>query len=236
MELMKSAKIAQYAYKDSVSNTGYVSFGDGIEYSYEYFENNNTQLYIMEDTNSIIVAIRGSSEKEDFIDDLNVKNYKDKDIGRVHRGFHECASEIHDMVFDAIYGSNKKVYFIGHSLGGAIAKILSLKITSIDVEVITFGEPKSIKKKSITSHTYRRVVNNCDIVPRIPFWYSFGVDREILYYIDRNDEILVNPSRWKMAKDIILTKFSVFIGKQKPFDLVNDHFIKSYIRMMSEHK
>ncbi|MCM8532368.1 MAG: lipase family protein [Lentisphaeraceae bacterium] len=115
------------------------------------------------------LVIQGSSSFEDNILDAKfLKKYAD-DGEAYHRGF-LLASEylLKEMKQDEDLFRDKDVIFSGHSLGGAIAQILSTKLSCHSL--ITFGAPKVGKglSKLPESVDYRRYVNCSDAVPLLP--------------------------------------------------------------------
>ena len=125
------------------------------------------------------ITIRGTANKPNIWQDVEVLLVKDSLLGFwLHRGFRHDAL----MVYEDIKGNLRKDYEIrvtGHSLGGAIALILTnyLYREGYKVErLVTFGQPKVTDDKS--GHQYRqansdykkitRVVREKDPIPMVP--------------------------------------------------------------------
>jgi len=133
---------------------------------------------------------------------------------------------------------NAKIQIIGHSLGGGLAVIAAWHLSQIlfNVGVITFGQPRvgnarfhTMLFKNVTSHL--RVVNNNDIVPRIPPWpagYSHG---GLEIYINPNEEIILNPTWWEIMAESAVGFYKA-IG-EPGLDVVRDHQIGSYVKALT---
>jgi len=136
--------------------------------------------------NTVIVAFRGTAKTEDLMADLNFPTTH-KMNGRVHQGFYE-RSRKYDRVMQLIIGflrDGKEVVLTGHSLGGAVASMMALRLllnddgTDLDAKsykqllCVTFGSPlvgdKAIAdsiQKDFNRH-FINYVHETDIVPRI---------------------------------------------------------------------
>jgi hypothetical protein len=120
------------------------------------------------------VAVRGTIDKKNLSEDLDVQVRKDEQTGiPLHAGF--------DATADVLYADMKphlkrdyKTYFTGHSLGGAIAVLLTMLAIQdgYDIErVVTFGQPRVTTAAGIDrlgAVPIVRVVDENDIVPMLP--------------------------------------------------------------------
>jgi triacylglycerol lipase len=120
------------------------------------------------------IAVRGTDNDTNWLQDFDVSERKDRQINLpVHTGF--------DRVTRAVYADVKpylrpgyKTYVTGHSLGGAVAALLSIYLIEDGVaveRVVTFGQPKfttteGVKKLGFLPLT--RVVDENDVVPMLP--------------------------------------------------------------------
>ena len=140
-----------------------------------------------------ILAIKGSSTLKDFYTDINI-TYSDEnsDIkGKVHNGFYnllfeKCFSNKKksrcDLIVDVIkqeLKGNVKLILTGHSLGAALSTILLAHIEGMfsnSIELINFGSPRvgdSEFCKSIKCSNITRVVNDDDIITKLPLPFGF---------------------------------------------------------------
>jgi len=158
------------------------------------------------DTNSIILAIRGTQSLLDILDDVCVcfDPYENMCPGcKVHRGFHERWESAKNQVIGIVekYKARypkAKLILTGHSLGGAVIAMaageLSFKF-SIDA-IYTFGQPR-VGNKAYSDWLYSRVkiirvTHNKDPVPTLPF--------SLLGYKHQPLEIFYDVNwRWKQC-------------------------------------
>lgn len=136
------------------------------------------------------LVIQGSCSFEDNVLDAKfLKRYAD-DGEAYHRGF-LSASEylLTEMKEDEELFKGEEVIFTGHSLGGAIAQILSTKLPCHSL--VTFGAPKVSRglKKLPEKVDYRRYVNCSDAVPLLPPNFT-GFDHSgKICFIDHRQEL-----------------------------------------------
>jgi len=150
----------------------------------KFFENQSTQCYVANNDKFAIVAFRGSEiwkKRESF--DLNevVADLKTNiDIrltdweqgGKVHRGFKKALDEVwFDLLpyVKKLHGKGCKIWATGHSLGAALATLFACRYDHVQ-GVYTLGSPRvgnDAFREDINAKIYR-IVNNDDIVPRVP--------------------------------------------------------------------
>lgn len=150
----------------------------------KFFDNQSTQCYVTNNDKFAIVAFRGSEiwgKKEKFDLKKVVADLKtDVDIwltnwqqgGKVHRGFKEALEEVWPDLLPYIrelHDKGCKIWITGHSLGAALATLSAGRYGSAQ-GVYTFGSPRvgnEVFKENFEVKIYR-IVNNDDIVPRVP--------------------------------------------------------------------
>jgi len=110
--------------------------------SYKTVAVDNAQAFIIEFADIIVVSFRGRNRDNmsEIIEDLrcwktNYNGYK------THAGFTRLIAGIDDTILTYLntLDINKRLIYIGHSLGGALAQLLALKYPPS--EIITFGSP-----------------------------------------------------------------------------------------------
>ena len=109
-------------------------------------------------------------------------------VGRVHRGFYQAFKGIMPKLENALYGSEEQngimtenpapLWITGHSLGGALATLFAAWLINQEkpfAGLYTFGAPrvgdiafKNRLEESAPGAVWR-VVNNHDLVTRVPF-------------------------------------------------------------------
>lgn len=130
----------------------------------------------------VIIAFRGTADAMDLQDDLRMVPVSFAD-GSVHSGFYDRSAVIPQRFLKMQFEQGKLVVFTGHSLGGAIASVLTLRVLhemSLGKEFhdrllcITFGAPfigNAALAKWATQNEYAQrmmmFVYRYDIVPRL---------------------------------------------------------------------
>ncbi len=241
MNILDAATIARFAYSDPAASHGTtdIELKNGKhKYDYKFLDVMNTQCYVLEDDENVIFTIRGSKEFEDFADTLKVWGTDVRympEVGEVHSGFYEGVTDIILDVTEIVNHTNKKVFFIGHSLGGSVAKLLGLRFKEQNVTVYTFGEARSCKKKTSAGNSkFIRVVNNCDLVPRLHVRYKFAVRGDTFLYINTSGKIKKNPSKLYTLCDVLLACSLRLVNLRAPFESITDHLMTEYIRHLDE--
>ncbi len=146
-----------------------------------------------------VLAFRGT--EKDFADikaDLDARFYSNSDGTKVHNGFREAYALIKDQVNDAVSGlKDYKLYFTGHSLGGALALIATRDLNSDCISACyTFGSPRvgSVEFGEDIKPPIYRLVNAADVVPHVPPSYTL----DGIYFVLRlfpDSLLLVKPAK-----------------------------------------
>ncbi len=144
-----------------------------------------TEGFIAGDDEKIIMAFRGTSDRKDWLTDAATiqKSWSSvTNIGKVHSGFFQSLNSVWSVIMEhlkELQTDNQPVWITGHSLGGALAALtyatLRLQEPKYDLAgAYTFGQPRigdDILCENFdadSKHRFFRVVNNNDIVPRVP--------------------------------------------------------------------
>jgi len=126
-------------------------------------------------TKSHYVSIRGTCNSHNAMQDINFFKDKSKRLGiYLHTGFHRTAEIIADDLLSRLK-EDYKVCVTGHSLGGAVAVIVSWYLDHANFNVgecVTFGQPKVTDSHGNRAMRDKikltRVVNETDVVPLVP--------------------------------------------------------------------
>jgi hypothetical protein len=151
---MNFAKLAQDAYNPHLTREGY---------DVKFYAKYGSQAYLLTNDQHQIIVFRGTDELKDLLS-----------IAKSHEGFIEYAYLLSQIPVD----KQKKLFLVGHSLGGAVAVCYAALNRHKNVEIITFGCPKVGSKEFVNEirhipHT--RYVNVYDAVPYLPlFAYHHG--------------------------------------------------------------
>ena len=167
----------------------------------DYMVENNGALALQGydyETNSMFVSFRGSSNLENWIDDIQITHispYNNKNI-KVSKGFYTAYSYIKGSIFQnladmSIKYNTKQVEVTGHSLGAAEATLMIYDLFYLYPQYhithfYTFGSPR-VGNKYFANATAQfsaeqyRITHYYDIVPHLP--------EEVLDYIHLPNEI-----------------------------------------------
>ncbi|MBV4458271.1 lipase family protein [Pseudomonas sp. COR58] len=156
-------------------------FNDSRQGSTDW-KNTDTQAYATHDDRVILIGVRGTAEGWDAWRDVDAKQVPiEGGTGKAHQGFYEAFMALRPFIERYVlrFRTDQKILVCGHSLGGAIALLLSewlhREITS-DVILYTFGAPRAGDKDFVESATglvHHRIVNQNDPVPSVPAgWMS----------------------------------------------------------------
>lgn len=180
-----------------------IAYMDGANTGSLYVEVDDVQAHVWISEASVEIAFRGTEKSfKDIKRDLDLKTVETP-IGKAHGGFCDAWDQVKRIITDILNNNKgKKIYFIGHSLGGAIAVRAAIDFPDHYIAgVYTFGQPRvffngSANKYPLKAVTWR-VVNDADIVSRMPpatlGWRHVG--QEVL--ITGNGKVIVNPSIWR---------------------------------------
>lgn len=151
---------AQYPHTTRVSSPG----KSDVSYFLEQNDKTRTQY----------ITVRGTANDVNFQEDLDIKIRTDRRMDiPVHEGFDLAARVVYADV-KPFLKPNYKTYVTGHSLGGAVAAILTIYMIEDGVSVqrvVTFGQPRFTTAAGVErlgTLPILRVVDENDIVPMVP--------------------------------------------------------------------
>ncbi len=183
------AEASQTAYADASAVTVWAK-SQGFSKGATSFNRSNVQGFWCVEGDVALLAFRGTQNIMHWIRNVRVAPWKHT-WGYVHRGFLDGVNdvEVELQKFDAAIVNAKHVWVTGHSLGGAMAVIAAarLKIKGFKPFLYTYGQPKMCFSGFADRFAielpgrYVRFVNQDDIVPRVPPFYShFGLVKRIV--------------------------------------------------------
>jgi triacylglycerol lipase len=190
------AELAMIAYNDEDEATRAataIGFPDVT-----FFNNRGAQAYRFRNRHNCVIACRGTEPNEwtDIRADVDAVAVLAETAGKVHRGFKREVDNLWPMIETALMNNKYPVYFAGHSLGGAMAKICASRcllshISTNPQQLYTYGSPRVGNRsyvKFVTLDHYR-FVNNNDIVTRVPpVWMGYQHSGHEVYF-NRNGDI-----------------------------------------------
>lgn len=191
------------------------------------------------------IAIRGTSSFKNWLEDLGhiEKTYtleKDKEVSiEFHCGFYKASKAVF-LTIKEYLRSDYQTRITGHSLGGAIAAILTFIMNDKNYlieQCVTFGQPRVTKHKGeqLSHLPLLRVIDRDDIVPTIPLntlldWFkgdyvNFGaeikLDNDNYVYLEQHDNHSLKPQfLWQLINgyaDLV-------------FEDIKEHNMKNYLQ------
>jgi len=195
----------------------------GFTGPFDFFDNHDTQGFVAESADAIVVAFRGTQPNQpmDWFADFRATcdPWDHKDAGKVHSGFYSALRKVWGVTLAngevlprrLVNRGSKTIWITGHSLGGALAELCAaqaLFVSKIPVQgVYTFGQPRVGTKDFADAVNGKlgsgifRFVNDRDIVPRVPLFSMgfchYGSQR----FFDHAGESSVGDSAVETIKD-----------------------------------
>lgn len=169
--------------------------------------NEGAECFLAAGAEFAILAFRGSQPDDwrDIFDDACYAPVR-WDVGHVHAGFARRLDNLRAPLESALgrLPPGRRVWFTGHSLGGAIASLAAYRYREIAAGACTFGSPRvgngvfaglfgeAIDERSV------RYANDHDIVSRVPpepFALPHGLFTHVdhLRWINKNGQVGTTP-------------------------------------------
>ncbi|MGC9940696.1 MAG: lipase family protein [Verrucomicrobiota bacterium] len=211
---------------------------------------NAQALVTLNEDGDLIIAFKGSTTPRDFLQDAKLimrpldwtGNFS---FAEAHAGFLEDFMAIADATANEVKSSltahnPERIYVTGHSLGGALAILGALEFQRQKLPVTgvyTFGQPRvgnacfrALYDSELRTVTYR-VVNQNDIVPRIPGWLQG-------YRHCGQEMFLLVGGGWCLnpcpARKLLSDASGLYVAyRNRDEVLISDHYMKSYCQAMS---
>ncbi len=233
----------------------------GVEHSM-FFSGVSTQAYVGKGPGGkTVISFRGTEGTcvADIVTDVRFKKVSYK-VGKVHEGFKLALDEVYSYLvahLEGITTKDSKIVINGHSLGGALALLcatrLKLEEGYKDVTLYTFGQPKAGDKEFIEKveelfkDEYFRVVNDEDVVPKLPTYWKMKFDHnDTVYFIDDDPKITKQAEGYAIISNLVEYVADAFeahtsnegdafkaLAKENAKEAVEDHSILQYISQLS---
>ena len=204
-----------------------------------FYDNDGSQAYSFSNESDIVIAFRGTEPNEwnDIKADMDATKALAETVGKVHRGFKKEVDDIWPQLEEMLVSNKsnlaKKLWFTGHSLGGAMASICAGRclLSHIDTspeQIHTFGSPRVGTKRYINHAKvdYYRWVNNNDIVVKTPpAWLGYRHSGKEMYL--NASGVLKEYNKVQRSAD--LWKGFIMGLKKHEVDHFSDHLIDRYV-------
>lgn len=137
-----------------------------------------SQGYVARGVATIILAYSGTNQLSDWLTNLHLSS-SETSWGSAHTGFWEAYQAEEGSAEAALEMAKSQglpLWITGHSLGGALAHVAAHQLSNrgAPVGIATFGQPRTVNvvpESQLQNHLelgYHRVVNENDVVPRVP--------------------------------------------------------------------
>ncbi len=143
----------------------------------KYFDCQGAQACLFSNEDDTVVICRGVEPIvwADVQGELTSETTLAETVGTVHRGFKQKADQLWPDLEIALEENKRPLWFAGHSLGGALARICAIRcllspIKSEPEELHSFGSPRIGDEKYVNQVQLKhyRWVNKNDIVTHVP--------------------------------------------------------------------
>lgn len=226
------ATLSSLAYNDNQE------FKD-LGYDSKFISHGGSEVYVLWDNDDLIVVCRGTQPTHfnDVAHDIEFALVPSRSgQGLVHHGFRTSVDLIWIELLKMLqkYGINRRVWCTGHSLGAAMATLITARCARTDKLskpfLYTYGSPRVgdmtfIKHMNSLNIEHHRWVNNADAVTRNPI-YPYKHHGQ-LHYFDHHGNVRIF-TRWQTIKDRV-KGFYIGLKKGKINFFVN-HDIGNYIK------
>lgn len=194
------------------------------------FSVEKTRAFLASNRRFAVLAFRGTEENmQNILTDIDVRFRKDKNGVKIADGFSRAYALVEKEIADAIakLDPGLPLYITGHSLGGALAVIASIRITPSDriAACYTYGCPH-VGNAEFTKELWKipvyRQVHSSDVVPRVPFGFGYRQAGD-LRYIKRSQDLVEDPN----ALGLVCSFLYSFVTNRKSIFL--NHRIAGYV-------
>jgi tetratricopeptide (TPR) repeat protein len=185
---------------------------------------------------AVIVAFRGTDDFRDWLTNFAVwrKTPWGSEWGHVHGGFLSAVDAVWPKVQSAIQCQDvatRRLWFTGHSLGGAMAVLAAAKITAemsgVEVSgVYTFGQPRVGDVRfcrALGTQLSGRLVRFETPRDEVPNQPRGSLHAGLLQYFDRFGRLHANPGFAKKLADQ---------ARRDSLGLVGEHRMRAYLRLV----
>lgn len=225
---------------------------------FEWIENfsTDTQVAICSKDDIVYVVFRGSSTDADWKTNLDYDQVTCKLAGFLHQGFKADVKSVFTAILKSVYPhvlAGRKVIITGHSQGAAVASICGIgmlegvengydmsQVGQNLLAVIHYGGPRVSDQECahyINGHypnVFHRVVNNNDIVTRVPPRISGYRHFGKLHYFKGDGSYTTDISAWERFLDRM--KYKLDFGGEYWLDILDDHDPANYLSLVESVK
>lgn len=208
-------------------------YGNILELEVSYF------LLTNDKTRAQVIAVRGTSNVENVLIDVDLKLKTDRYAGiRLHSGFSQAAEKIYQEI-KPLLKPDYAVSTTGHSLGGAVALILAMYLDLDHFNsnrVVTFGQPKVTNitgAKKFEHLDIIRVVMPRDLVPLVPLLDPVDINDLDIYWHAGKEVILLADTSYAILEGVSsMLRATRFTREPLTENNLQEHQMGLYLRML----
>jgi hypothetical protein len=243
LSYLKYAEFAAAAYK-SVDDFTRI----GEEYKFEFTHTgantaDKVRYFIAtnDDDKSQIIAVRGTSNVENAMVDIDYVLIPDETLGiELHKGFAQSSQNIYQELKTKL-NKDYTIHITGHSLGGAVAVILAMYLDKQGFtmgDIVTFGQPKLTNRTGAKTFQHLNVVrvnNLMDMVPTVPPFdasqiMNFKLD--IFWHLGK-EYVLLSDHYYSVLDGLdSLLRGADFLSQTPTAENITAHQIDTYIQRL----
>ena len=205
-----------------------------LEIAFAILKNTNTKEYI--------IVIRGTSNSENAIVDMDIKLVPDDLTGIVaHQGFLQASTTIYQYLVNKL----EKDYLVsttGHSLGGAVAMLLAMQMHANGYEigeVVSFGQPKVTNiegAQKFKEIKVSRFVRSKDLVPIVPPVDLIDIQNIDIYWHLGKEIILMGNNKYAELEGVkSMLRSADFLSTIPNQENIENHMMISYLALIKEN-
>ena len=174
------------------------------------------------------VVVRGTANLLNAAEDADYTKVNAPELGIVvHQGFLDDAEAVWSFA-RSLLKPGLETRITGHSLGGALALIIAMRLHTQGFPVsriVTFGQPKVTNEAGVDRFRdlpLLRIVNHDDPVPLLP-WETRGAAQDGFFRHLGSELWLTDRGTWEFftepqAERYVLTSFAAHVGRENPLE------------------
>lgn len=191
-------------------------------------------VLVIWDSDDVVIAFEGSNPTaDDWVANADTDSVEVNRGVFAHQGFvgeyQKVADALDDLLkSNKVKASVKRRHVCGHSQGGSIAEIASIKLSPLTV--YTYGTPKTFRRSgAVTAWSSWYHWRSNDGVPHLPISGGLHHGSKLCYVRQRaGGGGIPEPSFWQLA--------FLKLRSYRLFDTFNDHDIRGYVESLAPCK